>query len=411
MSNSNDFEKKENFLKIAIPLWLGSALSIIGDSTIYAVLPLYIGAVGISLTDAGMLMGINRVVRLLSNSIFGYLFDFGNRKKILIVALFVSALSALIFGFCSGFTILFIARILWGIAWSGIIIGGTSILIEETTSENRGKWTGMYYFWISIGNVFGSVVGGFLSGKIGFQPTMAINGFLSLCGAVFVLIALPNLEKTQKEEISFANFKKNYTFKFDLTLVLYAVIFGISRFIFSGFIASLLSVITKEKISPFIVFIGISTLTGLISGSRTAMEMCFTPLAGFVSDKFKNRLYAVIVSLLFGVVGLIVITLAPPYMTLLGLLLCTVPSGSITVLVRTLVGDFSEEKKNHGRSIGFVLTAGDLCSAVGPIFAFRLLPYISMDTIYRSFAIVLLCLIIVIIVFIKITKAKQSVSR
>ncbi|MCL2481564.1 MAG: MFS transporter [Spirochaetaceae bacterium] len=374
-------------------------MAIIGDTTIYTVLPLYVGLVGISLSDAGILMGINRVVRLITNSVFGYLFDFGNQKKLFAASLFIGGISHILFGFFSGFTILFIARILWGIAWSGIIIGGTSILIEETAVENRGKLVGFHYFWISVGHILGSVFGGFLSDKIGFQATMAVNGFIALAGAFFVLVFLPNVETHKKEKISFANFRKNYSVKLDLTLLLYAAILGTSRFVFA-FVASLISILTKEKISPFIVFIGISTLTGLIGGAKATIETCLNPVIGFIADKFKNRLYVVVTVILFGVAGLFVVTLAPPYMTLLGLLLCTVPTGSINVLVRTLVGDHTAEKNNKSRSIGFVFTVGDLASAIGPIFAFRLLNYISLDTIYRCLSVIFIALVAAIIVFI-----------
>ena len=405
MSNDNNIKQKR-FYKIITSLWLGSALSIIGDTTIYTVLPLYVGVVGISLSDAGMLMGINRVVRLITNGVFGYLVDFWNQKKIFAASLFLGAVSYFLFGFCSGFTILFIARIIWGIAWSGIIISGTTILIEETTVENRGKLVGVHYFWISVGSVLGSIVGGSLSDKIGFQATMAVNGFFALAGVFFVLVFLPDIETHKKEKISFANLKKNYVIKLDLTLLLYAVIFGISRFAFA-FIASLISVITKEKISPFMVFIGISTLTGLIGGTRTGIEMCFNPIAGFLADKLKNRIYVVIIVLLFGVAGLFVITLTPPYMTLLGLLLCTIPSGSIPVLVRTLVGDYADGKDNQGRSMGFVSTVGDLAGAIAPMFAFRLFNYISLDAIYRCLSVMMLLLVAAIIVFIRKRVAQQ----
>ncbi|MCL2295074.1 MAG: MFS transporter [Spirochaetes bacterium] len=395
-------QKDKRFFKIAIPVWIGSAVSILGDSTIYAVLPLYVGVLGISLTNAGVLMGINRMVRLISNSVCGYFFDFGSRKKIFVGALFLGAFSNLMFGFCSGFLPLFIARILWGIAWSGIIIGGTSILLDETTPETRGKWTGMHYFWLSLGVVLGFAMGGFLSDKIGFQQAMVVNGFISLAGAFFALIFLPNVEVHKKEKMSFANFKKSLIYKVDSKLVFFASIYGISRLIFSGFIvASLLSVITREKISIFVVGIGLATLTGLIGGIRMIVEMCITPFVGYFSDKFKNRLHAVVIILLLGVAGLFFITLAPPYMTLLGLLLCTVPGGGITVLVRTLVADYTADKENQGRSLGFVLTVGDLASAIGPMFAFQLLNFMGLDTIYRVLSLILILYVIVVMVYVR----------
>jgi len=406
MSNSISNEKKR-FQMILASLWLGSSLSMIGDSAIYTVLPLYVGVLGITLADTGILMGINRVVRLVTNNVFGYFVDFGNPKTLFVSAIFIGAVSYLLFGFCYGFTILFIARILWGIAWSGINIAGTSIIFEETTVENRGKLIGLHYFWISVGHIIGTVLGGVLSDKIGFQATMAVNGFLALGGGFFVLVFLPGSKTHRKEKISFTSFIKNYSVKLDFTLLLYAVVFGISRFTFA-FTACIISILTKEKISPFVVFIRVSTLTGLIGGVKAGIETCINPIVGSVSDKFKNRLYVVTVALIFGVVGLFVTTLAPPYMTLLGLLLVTIPTGSINVLVRTLVGDHTAEKNNQGRSIGFIFTVGDLASAVGPFFAFRILDYVTIDTIYRCLSVILLLSVVLIIAF--INKEKKSIA-
>ena len=397
MSNS----QKKRFLRIVISLWMGSGLILIGDYTVYGVLPLYVGVLGISLSDVGILIGISSGVRLLFNSIVGYFVDFGNQKKIFIASLFLGSGAYFLFGFYSGFTVFFIARIFWGIAWAGIIIAGTSILIEESTTANRGKLVGLHYFWISVGSAFCYVIGGFLSDRIGFQSTMVVSGVIALIGAFFALVFLPATERKQIEEISFRNFRKNYSVKLDLTLLLYAAIFAIPRFITLGFITSLLSIIIKEKISPFMAFIGISTLTGLIGGARTVMETCFAPLIGIVADKFKNRLYIVIITLLFAVAGLFIMTLASPYMVLLGLSLCTVLSGSISVLIRTLVGDYAAEKNNQGRAMGFVFTAGDLASATGPVFAFRILSYVNMDIVFKIMAIALIFLILIIITFIR----------
>ena len=81
---SNNEKAKKRFYRIVIPLGLGSGFSMLGDSTVYTVLPLYIEAAGITLAGAGILMGINRLVRLFSNTVTGILLDYGNKRAIFV---------------------------------------------------------------------------------------------------------------------------------------------------------------------------------------------------------------------------------------------------------------------------------------------------------------------------------------
>jgi hypothetical protein len=51
------------------------ALSLLGDQMLYAVLPAVHGAVGIPVTAIGLLLSANRLIRLLTNSIAGYVVE------------------------------------------------------------------------------------------------------------------------------------------------------------------------------------------------------------------------------------------------------------------------------------------------------------------------------------------------
>ncbi len=356
-------------------------MSMLGDSTIYTILPLHIEAAGITLAAVGILMGINRFVRIFSNTISGYLFDFGRKRQIFILSLLAGSLSTLSYAAFTGFWPLFAARILWGVAWSGISIGGTSILLAETNPENRGKWIGLYHVWTLAGSAFGSFLGGFLSDIIGYRGAMAVNGTISLASVIAVYIFMPALNETVYPRPSFSDIKKDYKIKFNSKIYLAAGVLGISRFVFSGFVAALLSVITRDKISPGLALIGISTLTGIISSSKTVISMISAPAAGFLSDRFKDRWSAVVICLLCGSLGLFMITLKMPVLIFAGLLLGSVPGSSINVLMRTIAGDMAGTNR-QGRAIGFVLTAGDLASAAGPPLAFFLLPYMGIDLMF-----------------------------
>jgi MFS family permease len=388
LSNKKGKKEAGSFYRFIITLGIGTSFSILGDSTIYAVLPLHLEAAGITLAGAGILMGINRLVRLLSNTVSGYLFDFGNKRILFIFSLLTGAFSTLMCAIFTGFWPLFIARILWGVAYSGVSIGGTSILLAVTDSKTRGRWIGIQLVWLLAGSATGAILGGVLSDIIGFRSAMAVNGILSLSSIIAVYFLLTDIKGADAVRPTFRDIRNEYREKFDCRLYLAAAVLALSRFTFSGFVVALLSVIIREKVSLWITFIGVSTLSGILSSSKTAVSMIAAPAAGFLSDRLKNRWTTVIISLLCGSAGLLMITVNEPVITIAGILVCAIPGSSIMVLTRVLAGDLAGGKST-GRAIGFVHTAGDIGSAIGPPLAFFLLPIAGLNNIFGTLALLL----------------------
>ena len=72
---------------------LGTALSLVGDSTLYTVLPTHTADAGIALASVGVLLGVNRAVRLLFNGAAGVAYDRWPRRRLFVLALFVGLAS------------------------------------------------------------------------------------------------------------------------------------------------------------------------------------------------------------------------------------------------------------------------------------------------------------------------------
>ena len=117
------------------PLGLGTALSLMGDATLYAVLPTHTAEAGIPLASVGILLGVNRAVRLLTNGPAGLAYDRWPRRWLFVPALFVGALSTALYAATRGFWPLLAGRLLWGLAWSGIWVGGATVILDVTTGQ------------------------------------------------------------------------------------------------------------------------------------------------------------------------------------------------------------------------------------------------------------------------------------
>src|SRR5512136_1102055 len=105
---------------VLFPLGLGTALSLMGDATLYTVLPTHTADAGITMAGVGIILGVNRAIRLLTNAPAGLAYDRWPRRRLFLPALFLGALSTAIYAATRGFWPLFVGRLLWGLAWSGI---------------------------------------------------------------------------------------------------------------------------------------------------------------------------------------------------------------------------------------------------------------------------------------------------
>ena len=114
--------------RILTPTGIGIALSLLGDQTLYTVLPNpeIMRQAGVSLTVVGIVLGLNRLTRMLSNWPVGLLYDRSRRRGLMIVSIAIGAISTLCYALATNELLLLFGRVLWGIAWSGIWIGGIS---------------------------------------------------------------------------------------------------------------------------------------------------------------------------------------------------------------------------------------------------------------------------------------------
>ena len=177
--------------QVLFPLGLGTALSLMGDATLYTVLPTHTAEASIALGSVGVILGVNRAVRVFLNGPAGLVYDRSPRRWLFLSALFIGALSTAVYAATRGFWPLLIGRLLWGLAWSGIWVGGATIILDVTTVQDRGRWTGLYQTWFFFGAALGAFIGGLLTDRIGYAATMWIGAALTALGGLVALFLLP----------------------------------------------------------------------------------------------------------------------------------------------------------------------------------------------------------------------------
>lgn len=391
------FTPAPNALRVLFAIGIGTCLSLLGDASLYTVLPTETAAAGVVLANVGLLLSANRFVRLVLNGPLGMLYDRGPRRPLFLAAMFLGALSTALYALTQGLWPLLFARILWGLAWAGIWVGGNTILMDVIPQKQRGRWLGYYLVFFFLGSAGGFFLGGILTDQFGFNNAMLIQGALTLLGALVGLFLLPETRHApysgqlpQDPISSPANGTTEAPQKFLLGAA--TSLYAANRLVFSGLFSSTLGIFLLDRFGASISFggrsFGVATLTGAALASSTLLSMLSTPLTGFLSDRMRNRWRAASLGLAPGVIGFALFTLGTPLSMILGIPCTAFTSSSNQNVATALVGDLSRGNR-RGQQIGILFTFGDLASALGPLLAYSLLPIVSIKGMYVASAFLL----------------------
>jgi MFS family permease len=361
-----------------------------GDATLYTVLPTHTAEAGIVLSEVGIILGVNRAIRVFLNGPAGIVYDRSPRRRLFVAALFVGALSTAVYAATRGFWPLLVGRLLWGLAWSGIWVGGATIIMDVTTLSDRGRWSGLYQTWFFLGAALGAFAGGLLTDKIGYTTTMWIGATLTASGGLVAAALLPETRPdmsadpimTSPIDAASSDARQDRSgFRARRGLWIAAFLHGINRFVIAGVLYATMGLLVQDRLPFNALGLGVATATGILIAGRTVFSMASAPLAGTLSDWLGSRWGVVRWGLAIGAVSLSLVTLRAPFAILIGISLGAITSASVQTLVIALAGDLADQAQ-RGRAIGLVHAVGDIGSAAGPPVAYALLPAVGLDGVY-----------------------------
>jgi len=362
-------------------LGLGTALSLMGDATLYIVLPTHTAEAGISLASVGILLGVNRAVRLLTNGPAGLAYDRWPRRRLFVSSLFVGALSTALYATTRGFWPLMAGRLLWGLAWSGIWVGGATVILDVTTGQDRGRLTGLYQIWFFLGAGFGALAGGVLTDQVGYTATLWIAAGLTALGGLAAWIWLPETRGMRQTGAALRPSWDGPKLGANRRLWLAVSLQAANRFVIAGVLMATMGLLVQDRLGTAGALLGVATLTGLLTAGRTSLSMLAAPISGAASDRLGSRWRVCAWALAAGVAGMAMAARSAPAAILAGIALAAAASGGIQTLTTALTGDLVGQEQ-RGRAIGMLHTAGDLGSAIGPPAAYALLPWLTLTGVY-----------------------------
>jgi MFS family permease len=373
-------------------LGIGTAISLLGDATLYTVLPHpdISSQLGITLSMVGLLLGANRAIRLVVNGPVGILYDRMPRRGLLIAALSIGAGSSIFYAVGNGFWPLLMGRIFWGLAWSLLWVGGNSVVLDVSTEENRGHNSGIYKMWFFVGVATASFLGAMLTDVLGFRSGQWICVAVIAATALAWFFFLPETkmdETTVKGAVEEVNKSAVTRLPWKVIAVTSATVF-IARFLVWGVFAATtilwLSDLFGAGTQILTIFVPIATLTGLYTALSNLTSVGSTPIVGFASDRFGQRWLVIGLVMILGWLGLWLMSGDIRSLALIGAFLVPLAGSSTETLIPAIAGD-RVPKDLRSRALGLINTAGDLGATIGPFAALGVLNlgWLSLGGIYR----------------------------
>jgi multidrug resistance protein len=169
-------------------------VDLVGFGIILPLLPFYATSMGASPLDVGLIMASYSLMQLLFAPVWGSLSDRYGRRPVLIVGLFGSAISYIVFGFASTIGVLLISRLIGGVMGANVPVA-QAIIADSTSPERRARGMGMLGAAFGLGFIFGPAIGGTLSHWWGYSApgfaAAAVTGINAVAAVFFLPESLP----------------------------------------------------------------------------------------------------------------------------------------------------------------------------------------------------------------------------
>ena len=183
-------------------------IDLIGFGMIIPILPLYAQRFQATEWQIGLLLASYSFMQFLASPVLGWFSDRYGRKPVLLCSLIGSATGYILMADAISLTMLFLARILAGVA--GASVGTASAYIADITPpENRSKRIGLIGAAFGIGFVLGPAIGGLLSQWSVVAPFW-FAAVLSILNAVLMWMVLPEPDRHAARQRGPANLKQTF---------------------------------------------------------------------------------------------------------------------------------------------------------------------------------------------------------
>ena len=379
-----------------------TALCLLGDSMLYIVLPVHYQEAGLSsLWEVGIILSVNRFIRLPLNPCIGWFYNFVSERTGVLVAVSLAALTTLSYGFLPDLVFWVLARCVWGVAWTLLRLGSLFCIFRLSTPDNRGHYTGLYNGLYRLGSLVGMFLGGLLADTVGIRTTAIVFSVATTLALVLVISCIPGRNAERQEEGPAGNglLSGLSLAAKERKIFLVVAAGGLMAFVFQGVVASTLSrliaVHTGGGVALLGYLIGSSTLAGCFQALRWGWEPWLAPVVGRMSDKPGGRHRMLLCSFAAGA-GIFVLLATPLPLALwfTCLLVMQMVATTLTTVSDAAASDAAALAGGRVLLMGYALMV-DVGAAFGPLAAYGINAFLGINAVYLFSAACFVLLLII----------------
>ncbi|MEI7747570.1 MAG: MFS transporter [Chlorobiaceae bacterium] len=187
-------------------LLLTVLLDLIGFGIVLPLLPTYAKDLGANPFMIGLIAAIFSIMQFIFSPLWGKLSDKIGRRPVMLISIFITAVSYLVFAQAATLPLLIFARGLSGIG-SANIAAAQAYITDVTDSKSRSGAMGMIGAAFGIGFIIGPLVGGVLKHNYGIQTVGYVSSALITLDFILAIFLLPESNKNA-QKIAFGFLKK-----------------------------------------------------------------------------------------------------------------------------------------------------------------------------------------------------------
>jgi DHA1 family inner membrane transport protein len=167
----------------AISTALLVSASLLGDTLLYTVLPVTAASLGISRPMVGVLLSLNRWVRLLTNPLAARLYERFPAGALVVVAIVLSAVSTAMYALPAALAVFLLGRLIWGFCFSLLRLGSFLATLEDAATHAGRRIGNTRSIW-GIGYFAGAALAPFAVESLGWTGACLLAAALTLVAGI-----------------------------------------------------------------------------------------------------------------------------------------------------------------------------------------------------------------------------------
>jgi predicted MFS family arabinose efflux permease len=254
---------------------------------------------GISVAGVGQLITISVITVGLSAPLIGPFSDRIGRKRIVVSAQVILAISLLGYSISKSLLALIGFSVLLGLGGAMGMPFSLALVSDYFSSHTYGRAVSIVYAGQPIASLVGVPIGAFIADRLGWHWSFFALGAFSLGSAVVTQIVLsPSVVYPREKTMSyFSNFIEAFRYRSFLPIITGNTLLSMAHFAVATYLAAFLRQtysLSIWEVTPFLLMIGVIQLAGVLAG-------------GAVADKLNKTKICIVTQFFAGLTGFVLL--------------------------------------------------------------------------------------------------------